>query len=259
MGRRPVAQVIRRGQGLLGALFRPMPRSERAELLDADTHDPAELAANFRDIERVNQLLGGTATVLRHLSPLLDRVPTDRPATILDLATGSADIPLAISRRAGRRGRAVRIVASDYADDILALARDRVGANPDISLVRYDARAVPLPDGVFDIVLCSLALHHFPPEDAVRVLREMGRLAGAGFILNDLRRGWLGWVAAWVAARLTTRNRLTRNDAPLSVRRAYTVSEIDGLLRRAGIDDARITTHRWFRLAAVCTGAGHDG
>ena len=241
-----------------------MPRSERSELLDDAGHDPAALAANFRDIERVNRLLGGTTTVLRHLPPLLDRVPGDRPATILDLATGSADIPLAIARRAVRRGRSVRIVASDHADDILALARERVSGNPDISLVRYDARDVPLPDGAFDIVLCSLALHHFPPEDAVRVLHEMARLAGTGFILNDLRRGWLGWAAAWVAARLTTRNPLTRNDAPLSVRRAYTADEIDGLLRRAGIDDARITTHRWFRLAAVWTRAtpmraGHDG
>jgi ubiquinone/menaquinone biosynthesis C-methylase UbiE len=236
-----------------------MPRSEQTELLDEDGHDPAELASNFRDIERVNQLLGGTSTVLRHLWPLLDRVPADRPATILDLATGSADIPLAISRGARRRGRAVRIVASDYADDILALAGERVGGNPDISLARYDARDVPLPDRAFDVVLCSLALHHFPPDDAVRVLREMDRLAGSGFVLNDLRRGWLGWVAAWFAARLTTRNRLTRNDAPLSVRRAYTVSELDGLLRRAGIDDAKITTHRWFRMAAVGRGAGHDG
>ena len=259
-----MAHVIQRGQRFLMALSRPMSRSNRTELLDADTHDPAELAANFRDIERVNQLLGGTATVLRHLWPLLDRVPADRPATILDLATGSADIPLAIARRAAQRNRAVRIIASDHADDILALARERVGGNPDIGLDRYDARAVPLPDGAFDVVLCSLALHHFPPEDAVRVLREMGRLAGTGFILNDLRRGWLGWAAAWVAARLTTRNPLTRNDAPLSVRRAYTVDEIGGLLRRAGIDDARITTHRWFRLAAVWTRAtpmraGYDG
>lgn len=233
-------------------------RSDDVELLDHSGHDPAELAANFRDIQRVNQLLGGTSTVLRHLPRLVDAVPSGREVTVLDLATGSADIPLAISRWARRRNRSISIVASDSSEPILDLAREQVSAHPDISVTRYDARAVPLPDKQFEIVLCSLSLHHFSPDDAVRVLREMDRLARTGFILNDLRRGRLGYLAAWVASRLTTRNRLTRNDAPLSVRRAYTPPELADLLDRAGIPGAVISTHLWFRMAAVRIKAGND-
>ena len=240
------------GAELLGkTLWSGLPRSERAELLDEATHDPAELAENFRDIQRVNALLGGTRVILRHLPTLLDRVPADRPATILDLATGSADIPLAIANCAKRHGRAVEITASDVSEGVLALARRATAGHLDITLAQHDARAVPLPDGAFDIVLCSLSLHHFAPEDAVRVLREMDRLTRVGWILNDLRRGRLGYLAAQLAARVTTRNRLTRHDAPLSVLRAYTPEELDGLLRRAGITDAAISTHPMFRMAAV--------
>jgi SAM-dependent methyltransferase len=227
-------------------------RSDRIELLEEAALDPAELADNFRDIRRVNRLLGGTSTVLRHLPRLLDLVPDPgKPASILDLATGSADIPISIARWAQSTKRALTIVASDSSEEILTLAREHAGGHPNISLARYDARAVALPDKQFDVVLCSLALHHFGPDDAVQVLREMDRLARTGFILNDLRRGRAGYAAAWVAAHLTTRNRLTRHDAPLSVLRAYTPVELDGLLRRAGIIDARISTHPWFRMAAV--------
>ncbi|MDQ3541095.1 MAG: methyltransferase domain-containing protein [Chloroflexota bacterium] len=233
-------------------------RSDEVELLDDTGHDQAELATNFRDIQRVNQLLGGTAIVLRHLTGLVDAVPTTRPVTVLDLGTGSADIPLAISRWANQHDQAISIVASDASEPILDLARRQVEAHPDITIAQYDARAVPLPDKQFEIVLCSLSLHHFSPDDAVRVLREMDRLARTGFILNDLRRGRLGYVAAWIASRLTTRNRLTRNDAPLSVMRAYTPSELERLLHRAGITDAVISTHPWFRMAAVRIRAGHD-
>jgi ubiquinone/menaquinone biosynthesis C-methylase UbiE len=232
-------------------LLVPPARSDRPELLDGAIDDPAELAENFRDIQRVNRLLGGTSTVLRHLPSLLDAIPAGRPATILDLATGAADIPLAIARWAERRGRPVSIVASDASEAILDLARANVAAHPAIELARYDARDVPLPDDAVDIAVCSLSLHHFPPDEAVRVLREMHRVARAGFILNDLRRSRAGYVAAWVAAQLSTRNRLTRNDAPLSVLRAYTPAELAGLLDRAGVKDARITTHPWFRMAAV--------
>lgn len=247
------SQTIRRVQG---GFMPTLPRSETPELLDAAGHDPAELASNFRDIRRVNRLLGGTAIILHHLPRLLTAIapsgaPAGQPVTLLDLATGAADIPLAIARWAQRRGHSLAIVASDASDSVLALAREQVAGHPAIILARYDARAVPLPAKAFDIVLCSLSLHHFPPDDAVRVLREMDRLARVGFILNDLRRDRLGYAAAWIASRLTTRNRLTRHDAPLSVRRAYTPAELDALLRRAGIADAAITRHRWFRLAAV--------
>ena len=89
------------------------------------------------------------------------------------------------------------------------------------------------------------------------VLREMDRLSRAGFILNDIRRCAAGYVAAWTASRLATRNRLTRHDMPLSVRRAYTPDELRALLRMAGIADATVTTHPLFRMAAVhCRGVG---
>lgn len=229
----------------------PPARREEPELLDADAHDPAELAANFRDIRRVNRLLGGVATSLRHLPALVDAVPAGRPVTILDLATGSADIPLAVLRWARNRNRRVEIIASDVDPAILDLARQHAAGHPRITFARHDARDVPLPDHSVDIVHCALSLHHFDPDDAVRVLREMNRLARRGFVLNDLRRDRLGYAAAWVAARLTTRNRLTRYDAPLSVLRAYTPGELASLLHRAGVPDARISTHPWFRMAAV--------
>ena len=246
-----MAKVVRAAKVIGGPVRAPVRRSERAELLDEASHDPAELAENFRDIQRVNSLLGGTRVVLQHLPMLLDRVPADRPATILDLATGSADIPLAIGKWAKKRDRSVEITASDVSEDVLALARQATAGHPEITLAQHDARAVPLPDGAFDIVLCSLSLHHFAPEDAIRVLGEMERLARVGWVLNDLRRGRLGYLAAQLAARVTTRNRLTRHDAPLSVMRAYTPQELDGLLRRAGIVGAAITAHPMFRMAAV--------
>jgi ubiquinone/menaquinone biosynthesis C-methylase UbiE len=235
-----------------------LSRSDETELLDEDRHEPAELAANLRDIRRVNHLLGGTSTTLRHLPELVRAIPTSEPISILDLATGSGDIPVALTTWAAKHDRQVMIVASDYSRDILDIARDQIAGHPDITLAQYDARSVPLPDDQFDIVLCALSLHHFAPDDAVQVLREMNRLARVGFILNDLRRSRLGYASAWVAARFTTRNRLTRNDAPLSVRRAYTPAELKELLHRAGIDDATISTHRWFRMAAVRGGARRD-
>jgi SAM-dependent methyltransferase len=237
----------RQGRRVIGA----QRRKDAEELLDQTGHDPAELAANLQDIRTVNRLAGGIATVLHHLPGLLDHVPHDRPAEILDLATGGGDIPRDLVTWADRQRRPLQLTVTDRSPEILAEARRTLAAVPGVAFTVCDARAVPLPDRSFDVVLCSLALHHFAPAEAVQVLREMDRLTRIGFILNDIRRCYAGYVAAWGASRIATRNRLTRHDMPLSVLRAYTPDELRVLLRQAAILDATVTTHPLFRMAAV--------
>jgi 2-polyprenyl-3-methyl-5-hydroxy-6-metoxy-1,4-benzoquinol methylase len=230
---------------------RPLPRAHRQELLDGRDWDAGELRENLRDIRRVNRLGGGTAAVVRALPSFLDGVPVGREVVILDLATGSGDIPLAICAWAGKRQRSVRVIASDFSGDVLAIAAERARSEPKITLTTYDARNVELPDRAVDVVVCSLALHHFEPPEAVAVLREMHRLSRRGFIVNDLVRCRSGYVAALITSRLLTRNRLTRHDAPLSVRRAYTPVELADLMREAGIECAVVFRRPLFRMVGV--------
>ena len=191
-------------------------------------------------------------TVVRtNLPRLLAETSPERPVTILDLATGSADIPVNVVRWARDQGRDVEITATDFSPDILKVAARRVAGYPNIHLLQCDAREVPFPDASFDIVLCSLALHPFPPAGAVRVLAGMDRLGRVGFRVNDLARSRPGYIGAWLVGRLATRNRITRHDAPLSALRAYTPDELRALLDRAGVKDVEVRRSPWFRMAAT--------
>jgi ubiquinone/menaquinone biosynthesis C-methylase UbiE len=224
-------------------------RSDASELMDGDGFTAAELNANFRDIRRANRWFGGTSAIL---STLPDVVPAGTETlSLLDIATGAADIPIAIHHWCAARGLVADITATDIAPEMLALASARIAGAPWIHLRQADARALPFASQSFDVATCSLALHHFDPTEAVRVLREMNRVCRSGFIVNDVRRGAFGYGATWLASRLTTRNRLTRHDAPLSIRRAYTPDELRALLEEAGVADAEIRTLPWFRMVAV--------
>lgn len=225
-------------------------RSNRAELLDGDAIPVERLAENFQDISRVNRLFGGTAVVLR----LLERVLANRPAqawTLLDVATGAADIPAAVLAWAVRRGIPIEITATDVSEEVLVIARRQ--ARAEIKLERADACALPYRDGQFDIVTCSLALHHFSDDEAVTALREMRRVARHALIINDLRRCLSGYLAARAFAAFCTRNELTRNDAPLSVERAFTTAELAALARRAELGEVEIESQRGWRLSLLCT------
>ncbi len=248
-----------------------MRRAERhEELLDGPLEDAAALRGNLRDLRRVNRLLGGTALSTVALVRLLDHVsgtiggvhpvPPVRGAAavqLLDVGTGAADIPLALLRHARRARLPLAVVAVDSRPEVLDAARaiDAALASPDAPrLVVADGRRLPWPDGSFDVAHASLVLHHLEPPDAVAFLAELRRVSRRGVIVNDLARNRLAWLFAIAGARLLTRNPLTRNDAPLSVRRAYTLPEVRDLLRAAGLRPVHVglgLARYRFAIAAV--------
>ena len=63
-------------------------------------------------------------------------------------------------------------------------------------------------------------MHHLDEDEAVRFLAELGRVSRRGIVVNDLHRGHLGLLGAWLAGRFLTRNRYTRDDSLLAIKRA---------------------------------------
>jgi SAM-dependent methyltransferase len=200
------------------------------ELLDEPVLDPAELRLNLREMARLNRLPGGVAASRRAIGRLLDG-STD--PTVLDVGTGSADLPAALVRKAN--GRSVRVLASDLRPEILAYARARVGRLEGVEVLQADARDLPLTDGAVDVAHASLVMHHLDPTDVVAALREMRRVARRGVVVNDLRRSPFAFAVTAVTVLALTRGRYTRHDGLLSARRAYTLGELDDLAAVAGL------------------------
>lgn len=228
------------------------------ELLDGPLDDQVALGANLRDLRRVNRLLGGVALSRRALDVLVGGLADRGVAmSVIDVGTGGADIPLELLANWRRRGRRLAVTAIDERPEVLAAARagdPRLDEAAPLTLAVADGRALPYPDGAFDVAHASLLLHHLEPADAVAALREMRRVSTRGVVINDLARGRLAWLGAWVLAHVATGNRYTRHDGPLSVRRAYTAVEAEALLLASGLRPvARMTglfRHRW-AIAAV--------
>lgn len=229
-----------------------MPRIAGEERMDAPDADPRELARSLADLREVNRWLGGTRVVLHHLARLVERHPR-REYHVLDVATGSADIPLAVAEWGRRRGVRIRVAATDMHPATLAEARARAAADPDVTVEAADALALPYADGSFDFALCSTALHHFnTDEECVRVLREMDRVVRLGAVVNDLHRTRMAYLGArLLAATFWRTHPITRNDGPLSVQRAFTPGDLRSLAARAGLRDAEAFAHVPFRVALV--------
>ncbi len=192
-----------------------------------------ELEGALKNLTLVNRYLGNGRAVLKHLAAM-NAETADEGFTVLDVATGSADIPVAIAKWARQAGIRVDITAVDLDPINVGFARQRCECYPEITLAVADGFALPFANQRFDYVLCSKTAHHFTDEKVLQMIKEFSRVARRGYIIVDLRRSWIAYFLIYLLTRLFTRNRLTRRDGPLSVLRSYTPGELAALASRSG-------------------------
>ncbi len=185
-----------------------MKRLDQPELLDEHDAPPEDVDRSLRDLQRFNRYCGGVTTYRR----LVRRFAPVR--SILDLGAGTADLLDSI------RGDVLRI-ALDFKIDHLLYRRERSRA----LRVVGDATMLPFRREAVDIVTSSHFLHHFTPDQCAGILRDSLRIARKGVAMTDTRRhiAPLAFVMALGALRLV--GRITRHDAPGSIRRGYTIAE----------------------------------
>jgi len=212
------------------------------ELMDRPQPVSSELEKDLRNIRQLNRFFGSHRLVLHFLRRWIK--PGDH-VRIVDLATGSGDIPRLIVDRTRKIGAKVEIAALDQQSATIEIARKLSADYPEISFVEANILEWQ-PAGPYDIVLCSLALHHFSDEDAMRLLRRCGDLSRKFVLVSDLRRGLLATIGVYLLTALIFREPMTRYDGRVSAAYAFSFAELDDLAGRASWQNFQ---HRKFRFA----------
>lgn len=217
------------------------PRRRGIEVLDLPgTPDDVRRAA-MRDVERSNALFGGAESVIRAVLPLL---PGPRvPAILLDVATGTGDVP---ARVRDRTGSALPVFGVDRSLALARRARERLDG-----AVVGDALRLPFRDRSADVVTCSQALHHFFGDDARRLVAELHRVARGHVIVSDIRRSRLAAIGFWVASVALRFHAVTRRDGVTSVYRGFTAEELRDLVREVTGVTPVIRRGMFWRLSAT--------
>ena len=216
-------------------------RSLESEELD-DPRTPAEdVEASLDFMVWVNRYLGGTKVIL----DFFEKVSASDHYSILDLGTGSGDIPYALARWADRRSKRIEITALDINPICLNYAQKRFSL-PNIRYLRFNAMEFEKL-GSFDYVVSSMFFHHLTDAQIVSILRAVHRNVRRGFIINDLERGFLPY---WGAALLScaSRREIVRKDATLSVKRGFKRKDFHRYAEEAGLQGLRVGSQPFFRM-----------
>ena len=209
-----------------------LPRNVQPEMMDDPKLPQEQHLHALRGLARLNALSGVSKATFAYLRRFAHARP-DRKLNVLDVASGSGDIPVAWAKRAKKEGWDLQLTLTD----LRSVAIDRQqelarAAGVQLLSLQQDCLDDPLPSG-FDVVTCTLFMHHLDSHQAFRLLQSMQQATDHALLVCDLERSrWnLGLVA--MAARLVSRSKVVHNDASLSVRAAFTRQEFGQLAQSA--------------------------
>jgi 2-polyprenyl-3-methyl-5-hydroxy-6-metoxy-1,4-benzoquinol methylase len=223
----------------------------RPEVMDDPSLDPARHARALEGLARINAWSATTGRLWREIAPLARATP-GRPLRILDVACGGGDTAVRLARRARRAGAEVEVTGCDVSETALAFSAARARqAGVTVDFVRRDVLQDDLlgglkgdlPNGVregYDVLTCSLFLHHLETDEALLLLGKMAAAARRLVLVSDLNRTRTGFALAWAGTRMLSRSDVVHVDGPRSVERAFTVAEARALAKQAGLAGASV-------------------
>ena len=225
-------------------------RAMAMEFLDRPDCDPALAAASYRFMETVNRRFGGIRIVRRFLAAEIAARPAKVPLRILDIGSGSCDIPLAVSRWAQTQGIPLHFTCLEIAGPAADIARRRLAraGNSQVQMLQENA-FTHHPAEPYDYAVASMCFHHFSNAQILTLLQRLRSFVLNGVLINDLRRSpWASLLAKPLLVRTLAG---VRHDALLSIRRGFKVDELSALLRQLDNVTVSVEPARWFRIAAT--------
>ncbi len=227
-------------------------RATAKEFLDQPDCDPALAAASYRFMATVNCHFGGTRIVRRFLAAETAGRPAGEPLRILDIGSGSCDIPLAVSRWARARGISLHFTCLETGSHAVGIARGQLAraGDPSVQLLQEDA-FTHQPAEPYDCAVASMCFHHFSNAQILTLLQKLRGFVIHSVLINDLRRSRWASLAARPLLAGTGASAGVRHDALLSIRRGFKLSELSTLLRQLDRVTVSVEPARWFRIAAI--------
>lgn len=234
-------------------------RSNQPELIDELTLSGEDLRRNLEELAFINRWLGGNQVTLNGLNQLLAArynhpAPSDgktAPLRIADLGCGGGDMLVRMAQWASRKKLPVALVGIDANAFIMDYARRHTHGQDRITYVQQNIFSDEFRQHTFDIVTATLFCHHFEEPSLIRLLTQLRQQTRLGIVINDLHRHWFAYHAISWLTRWFSRSYLVRNDARLSVWRAFRRSDLERILTAAGYTRYQIRWRWAFRWEVV--------
>jgi Methylase involved in ubiquinone/menaquinone biosynthesis len=230
-------------------MFSSSQRSEGIEIMDDLDCRGEVVNQTLRELDFINQWLGGNQVTLQPLRRIISTLPSDKTITIADLGCGSGEMLKLIAREF--RNHKLNLIGIDANPNIIEFAKLHTAEVPAISVKTVNVFDPAFENESFDIVIATLFMHHFSESELARVLKTLKRNTRTAIIINDLHRHPLAYRSIKILTSLFSRSAMVRFDAPLSVARGFKKEEWIGILKEAGFKNYSLIWKWAFRWQLI--------
>lgn len=230
-------------------------RSTQLELMDDLTLTGEALRQNLKELEIINHWLGGHDVVRQGLNKIMAHPFSasfqKNSLKIADLGSGGGDTLKIVARWARARKLKVELTGVDANAFMIEYGRRHCQEFPEISFRQADVFSSEFALQEYDVIICSLFLHHFKTDALVSLLSRLKKQVRLAVLINDLHRHPLAYYSIQGITKAFSQSYLVKNDAPLSVLRAFKRADWQHILQQADISAYRLKWRWAFRWQLV--------
>lgn len=225
-------------------------RSDAIEIMDDLNCSGPVVSQTLRELEFINQWLGGNAVTLNGLNKVLSRC--SRPKLkIGDLGCGGGDMLMLISQQLKKKNITGDLLGIDANPNIIAYAEQRTKSEASIHYKALNIFSEEFRKENFDLVFATLFFHHFTRKELVELFSHLKHVTSCGIVVNDLHRHPLAYHSIKFLTRMFSKSDMVKNDAPVSVHRGFLRNELTEILSAAGITNYTLSWKWAFRWQLI--------
>ncbi|SDF72431.1 methyltransferase domain-containing protein [Chitinophaga filiformis] len=223
------------------------------EIMDDLQMEGEALRSTLDQIAQINQLLGGNSITLEGVSMLMEDVPPGKEVTIADIGCGNGDMLRTVARMAVKRGWRLKLIGIDANQYTINYAATLSAQYPEITYYCMDILGEKFREMQYDIVLCTLTLHHFEDRQITKLMSLFRRNATIGIVINDLHRSALSYRLFQLFSRLAGMGKMAKEDGLVSILRGFKRKEIEELSRKLNFKQYTLRWKWAFRYQWIIT------
>jgi len=195
-------------------------RSNKAEIMDDFELQGQNLQMVLKDIDKVNNRLGGHRITLKGLKKLCSN-STQKSFTFADIGCGSGDTLRVISDWAKHQDFNLKLYGIDANTHIIDQAKTLSKNHPDIKYLNLNVFSDSFKNHSFDVISCCLTLHHFKDQEILKLLPQLYQQAQRGLLINDLHRSRLAYILFSAYAMVFMKSKIAKHDGAVSILRGF--------------------------------------
>jgi 2-polyprenyl-3-methyl-5-hydroxy-6-metoxy-1,4-benzoquinol methylase len=228
-------------------------RTLAPEIMDDFQMEGEALRITLDQIAHVNHLLGGNSITLDGISMLMEDVPPGKEVTIADIGCGNGDMLRAVAKMADKKGWRVKLVGVDANEYTVKYAAALSIQYPEITYYCMDILREKFRELQYDIVLCTLTLHHFEDRQIIKLMSLFRRNATIGIVINDLQRSAVAYRLFQLFSWVTGMGKMAKEDGLVSILRGFKRKEIQELSRKLNFKQYTLRWKWAFRYQWIIT------